>query len=72
MQAVTDRYSSAESAVKAVQAGVDIILMPQSLTKSVAGIAEAVRTGGLTEERIDESVLRILRTKLQSGIIPME
>lgn len=72
MQAVTDRYSSAESAVKAVQAGVDIILMPQSLTKSVAGIADAVRTGGLTEERIDESVLRILRTKLQSGIIPME
>lgn len=72
MQAVTDRYSSASAAVKAVQAGVDLILMPQSLTKSVAGIADAVQSGELTEERIDESVLRILQTKLRSGIIPME
>lgn len=72
MQAITDHYSSAESAVKAVQAGIDIILMPQSLTKSVEGIAEAVQSGELTEERIDQSVLRILETKLRSGIIPLD
>lgn len=69
MGAVTDRYSSGEGAVKAVAAGVDLILMPKDLDAAVAGILEAIETGELTEERIDESVLRILETKLRAGII---
>lgn len=64
MQAITDHYSSARAAVKAVQAGVDIILMPADLKSAVAGLESAVESGELTEERIDESVLRILETKL--------
>jgi len=70
MQAITDQYYSGTAAVKALQAGVDIILMPQSLSDAVAGISEAVSSGELTEERIDESVLRILEVKLRSNIIP--
>lgn len=71
MQAITGRYSSGEAAVRAVQAGVDMILMPQSLTGAISGLRDAVADGILTEERIDESVLRILEQKLRSGIIPM-
>ena len=71
MQAITDQYSSGEAAVKAIAAGVDIILIPQNLNNAVAGIKTAVADGTLTEERLDESVLRILETKIRSGIIPI-
>ena len=69
MQAITDQYSSGEAAVKAIQAGVDIVLMPYSLEDAVSGVKAAVQSGQLTEERINESVLRILTLKIQSGII---
>lgn len=63
MQAMTDHYGSGEIAVGAVQAGVDILLCPKSLEDSVSALTEAVEKGEITEERIDESVLRILRLK---------
>lgn len=71
MQAITDRYSASTAAVMAIQAGVDMILMPESLSDAVAGIEEALDSGELTMERIDECVLRILETKLRRGIIAM-
>ncbi len=69
MEAITDRYSSAEAAVLAIQAGVDIILMPENLEEAATGIIEAVESGEISEERIAESVLRILETKIEAGII---
>lgn len=72
MQAMTDYYGSGEIAVGAVRAGVDILLCPQSLRESVDALAAAVEAGEITEERIDESVLRILRLKQGSGILSGE
>lgn len=72
MQAITDHYDSGEAAVMAIRAGVDVILMPQSLSGAIDGVREAVENGELPQWRIDESVLRIIETKLRSGIIPME
>lgn len=69
MEAITDRYSSAEAAVMAIQAGVDIILMPDNLENAANGIIEAVENGEISEERIAESVLKILETKIEAGII---
>ena len=63
MQAMTDHYSSGELAVGAVKAGVDILLCPKSLEDGVHALTEAVENGEISEERIDESVLRILRLK---------
>lgn len=71
MNAITDYYNADTAAVMAITAGVDIILMPADLEQAVNGILSAVDSGPITEERIDESVLRILRTKLESGIILM-
>ena len=51
------------------QAGCDIVLMPYDLDEAYAAVAEAVENGTLTEERIDESVLRILTLKYRYGII---
>ena len=69
MGAVTKQYSPGEAAVMAVEAGVDMILMPQSLTEAYKGLQEALANGRLSEERIDESVRKIIAIKISRGII---
>ena len=64
MGAITQEYKSAEAAVKAIQAGVDIVLMPEDFQAAYEGVLAAVEDGTLTEERIDESVARIIAEKL--------
>ncbi|MCR5010246.1 MAG: glycoside hydrolase family 3 protein [Clostridia bacterium] len=63
MEAITDQYSQEESAVLAVEAGVDVLLMPLDYVKSFDAVVAAVESGRIPESRIDESVLRILRAK---------
>lgn len=68
MQAITNHFSPYEVGVSALQAGADIILVgwPPSddmLHEIRRGIIEAVRAGALTEERIDQSVRRVLTIK---------
>ena len=69
MGAISDNYSPKEAAVKAIKAGVDIILMPENLVKAHEGIMEAVKSGEITEERVNESVMKILLKKLEKNII---
>lgn len=63
MGAITERYSAAEAAVAALKAGCDIPLMPEDFSAAYQGVLDAVAAGDLTEERIDESVTRILAAK---------
>lgn len=65
MGAITDRYSPAEAAVAALAAGCDVPLMPENFREAYQGVLDAVGAGTLTEERIDESVTRILLAKQQ-------
>ena len=65
MGAVTEDYTSEQAAVAALQAGADMILMPEDFESAFSGVLNAVESGELTEERIDESLERILRVKLQ-------
>ncbi|MDO4313220.1 MAG: glycoside hydrolase family 3 N-terminal domain-containing protein [Eubacteriales bacterium] len=64
MGAIAEEYTSAQATVLALQAGADILLMPESFQESYAGILEAVNSGTLTEDRINESVKRIIDLKL--------
>jgi beta-N-acetylhexosaminidase len=57
------KYTYAEAAVGAIEAGADLILAPKNLQKSYDGILDAVKKGQLTEERIDESLRRIYRVR---------
>ena len=63
MGAITDYYTPAEAAVAALKAGCDIPLMPERLDEAYQGVLSAVQVGELTEERIDESLTRILTAK---------
>ncbi len=57
------KYTYAEAAVGAIEAGADMILSPKNFQKSYNGILDAINDGTLTEERIDESLKRIYRVK---------
>ena len=63
MGAVANEYASGDAAVRAVQAGADMILMPADFSAAYAGVRNAVQNGTITEERINESVRRILAVK---------
>ena len=69
MASITDLYTPGEAAVKALQAGVDMILMPQDLQEAFDGVKAALDDGTLTQSRIDESVLRILQVKAEYNIL---
>lgn len=69
MGAITNTYTSDEAAIKSIKAGVDIILMPNDLRAAIDGVEAAIESGDLTEERIDESVVRILEKKKEMGLL---
>ncbi|WP_436502171.1 glycoside hydrolase family 3 protein [Actinokineospora sp. HUAS TT18] len=69
MQGVREMFGDAEIPVLALEAGVDQLLMPPNLTLAMDSVLAAVRSGRLTEERIDESVRRIVELKWKRGIL---
>jgi beta-N-acetylhexosaminidase len=69
MKAMADHYGIETIAVRVVQAGVDILLGPAEPEKAVQALLNAVESGELTEERINESVGRILTMKERWGIL---
>ncbi|GAA1238200.1 glycoside hydrolase family 3 protein [Prauserella halophila] len=68
MQGVREMYPDSEIPVLALEAGVDQMLMPPDLDVAIGGVLDAVDSGRITEQRIDESVLRILQLKHKRGI----
>lgn len=69
MGAIVDYYPDGEAAVKAVEAGVDIVLMPADLQAAYEGLCAAVEDGEISEKRLDESVERILSLKYDRGML---
>lgn len=69
MGAITSAYTPEESAVLAVEAGVDMLLMSPDIDVAAKAIKEAVESGEIPESRIDESVRRILTLKQERGIL---
>lgn len=61
---IVKNYSAADAAVKAIQAGADLLLEPDDLEAAYEGVLKAVKKGDITEDRLDESIYRILRVKL--------
>jgi beta-N-acetylhexosaminidase len=68
MGGVTSRYPPGEAAVRAVEAGADVLLMPPVPDAAMAGLERAVQSGRITEKRVDESVRRILQAKSRLGL----
>ena len=67
MGAITKQYTNAEAAVGTLQAGADIVLGPQNFVEAFDAVVKAVEVGRLSEQRIDQSVRRVLKLKKQIG-----
>ena len=66
MEGIGQGYPIERSAVLAVQAGADILLMPSDVTRAIDAVVAAVERGELTEERITQSARRILELKART------
>jgi beta-N-acetylhexosaminidase len=68
MGGITVRYAPGEAAVRAVVAGADCLLMPPVPDAAFEALQDAVRSGRISKQRLDESVLRILQAKARLGL----
>ena len=68
MSAITEYYTPEEAAVLAIEAGADMILMPEDFEAAYNGLLTAVQEGTISEERINESLKRIYRIKCRNKL----
>ena len=68
MEGVRTLFDDDRVPVEAILAGADQMLMPPDLVVAIGGVREAVASGEITEERLDQSVRRILAQKLRRGL----
>lgn len=68
MDAVSAIASPGEAAVKAVQAGADVVLDPANVREAVAGLKTALMTGAISRARVHDSVRRVLEHKARLGL----
>lgn len=69
MGAIVDQYGSGESAVMAVQAGVDLVLMPATLGEAAEALTAAIKKGDISEERVNEALWHVLSLKYEKGLL---
>lgn len=68
MDAIADHFGENKAVVRAVSAGVDIILMPQDTSTAHQTLVNAIKSGNISTETIHASVKRILETKSKYGL----
>ena len=69
MGAITQTYSSAEAAIRAFEAGCHLILMPEDFPAAVLGMEEALDSGRISMEQLNQRVLEILLFKFHAGLM---
>jgi beta-N-acetylhexosaminidase len=68
MYGLAKQFSPGEAAVRALEAGVDVLLVPTDARATIGGVVNAVRSNRLSVARLDESVRRILAEKVRLGL----
>lgn len=69
MSGLTLYFTQEEASVRALEAGADLLLKPADADAAFRGVHEAVKKGRLTEQRIDESVRKVLAAKYDLGLV---
>ncbi|WP_380165326.1 glycoside hydrolase family 3 protein [Jannaschia sp. R86511] len=69
MAGVRQQYGDAEVAVRAIEAGADVLLMPAAPLTARQALLDAVASGRLSEARLDESLERVLALKYRRGVV---
>ncbi|MFL5485592.1 MAG: glycoside hydrolase family 3 N-terminal domain-containing protein [Gemmatimonadaceae bacterium] len=68
MRGVLDMFGADEAVKRAVSAGIDVLIQPLDVTKTIDAVVAGVREGRYTEARLDSSVRRVLETKRKLGL----
>ena len=68
MQGIASLYSQGEAAVRAIEAGADVVLMPTDPSACIQALIAAVKSGRISRRRIDASVARVLAAKQRVGL----
>src|SRR6266478_3186229 len=68
MGGVAKGFPTGEAAVRALEAGADVLLMPPDPEAAIRAVVAAVRKGRLTTKRIEESAARVLAAKQSVGL----
>jgi beta-N-acetylhexosaminidase len=74
MESITAYYSEDQAAAVAVEAGSDLLMgasTPADVASMIQGIKQAIDSGLISQQRIDDSVRRILMLKFQMGLLPI-
>ncbi len=69
MSGLTIYFTQEEAAVRALEAGADQLLKPADVDAAFRGVREAVKSGRLTEQRVEESARKILAAKYDLGLV---
>ena len=69
MSGLTIYFNQDEAAVRALEAGADMLLKPADNDAAYRGVNEAVSSGRLTEKRIEESARKIMAAKYDLGLV---
>jgi beta-N-acetylhexosaminidase len=68
MRGVLDKYGAVEAAIRAVEAGADVLIQPVDARQTIDAIVQGVSSGRYDESRIDASVRRLLDAKRRVGL----
>lgn len=68
MGGIAQGFSVGDAAVRALEAGADVLLMPPDAELAIKAVAASVASGRISRKRIDESVMRILTAKAHVGL----
>ena len=69
MSGLTIYFTPEEAAVRALEAGADMLLKPVNVEASFRGVLQALKSGRITEQRVEESARRILAAKYDLGLV---
>ncbi len=68
MAGMTKQFAGGEGAVRALEAGADVLLAPPDPDTVIRAVMAAIKEGRLSKQRIDESALRVLEAKVHVGL----
>lgn len=68
MYGLSKQFSPGEAAVRAIEAGADVLLIPPDPERAIRGVVQAVESGRISPARLRASVEKVLRAKVRLGL----
>ena len=69
MQGLASLYSQGEAAVRSIEAGADVLLMPSNPEACIRSLMAAVASGRISAQRIDASAAKVMVAKQRTGLL---